>query len=165
MKSCSKRPRTLALIMRMRPLAQLFAHLLLIISIVTPQRVSQDVGMLSNDRLDGPGSDTFILLNGLSVTDDDVLGDYEAWVTKFNTGVSAEWLMTAHSGGELIWAVTGVVDSGPFNGEVYTATLTEYTESDCSIDTYGEALGRASSNRSNTCCARVDHADREAEHV
>lgn len=90
--------------------------------------------MMSNDQLSGPGSETFILLNGLSVADDNVLGDYEAFVT--NGGEATEWLLTASLGGVVVWAQTGVAtdDSDPTR---YTVTVTEYTESDCSIDTYG----------------------------
>lgn len=99
--------------------------------------------MMSNDKLDGPGSETFILLNGLTVADDNVLGDYKAWVTNGQDG--SEWLLTARSGGELLWVVGGVVRSDLDDSDTprYTATVTEYAESDCSIDLYGEAHGRS----------------------
>lgn len=109
---------------------------------ISLQRVLQDVGMMTNDMLYGPGSKIFILLNRLSVTNDDVLGDYEAWVTSGVDGT--EWLLTARSGGELIWASGGVVTDNSESTR-YTATVTEYTESDCRIYTYGEAHGRSSS--------------------
>lgn len=94
--------------------------------------------MVSNDKRNGPGSETFILLNGLSVTEDEVLGDYEAWVTNGEEGT--EWLLTALSGGELMWSREGVVtdESDDAGTTRYTATVTEYTESDCTIEAYGK---------------------------
>ena len=47
---------------------------------------SQDVGMWGDGRdgtygIDNPSSETYLTLNGLSVADDAVLGDYEIWGT------------------------------------------------------------------------------------
>lgn len=91
---------------------------------------------MSNDQLSGPATETFILLNGLSTTEDDVLGDYVVRVTSGEEGTS--WVLTARlSGGDFIWRYTGVVTARA-ESDRYTVTVTEYTESDCHIDTYGE---------------------------
>lgn len=92
--------------------------------------------MVSDDNTDGPGSETFILLNGLSVDDDMVLGDYKAYVTNGEEGV--QWILTARLGGELLWVEYGEVTPN-YESDKFTATVTEYSESDCNIDAYGEA--------------------------
>lgn len=91
--------------------------------------------MGSDDDLDGPGSETFILLNGLSNENDEVLGDYTAWVSNGEEGV--RWVLTARSGGELLWEREGEVTSA-YDSDKYTATVTDYAESNCDIDAYGE---------------------------
>lgn len=91
--------------------------------------------MVRDDDLDGPGSETFILLNGLSVENDEVLGEYTAWVSNCEEGV--RWVLTARSGSELLWAREGEVTSA-YDSDKYTATVIEYAESNCNIDAYGE---------------------------
>ena len=80
---------------------------------------------------------TYTLMNGLDVTEDPVLGDYTFWVKGGEEG--EEYLLTARASGELLWAVEGVVGSDPWDDDqpTYTATITEYEESDCKSDTYG----------------------------
>lgn len=100
----------------------------------------QDVGMageLRIDNYDDPGAETYILLNGLSVDTDAVLGDYTVWGRYAQE--DAMYTITARSGGELLWVVGGTVGK---DGETprFTATVTEYAESDCNIPAYGEAL-------------------------
>lgn len=91
--------------------------------------------MVSDDNTDGHGSETFVLLNGLSVDDDDVLGDYQAYVTNGEEGV--QWILTARSGGELLWVEYGEVTDA-YESDKFTATVTEYAESDCDTEAYGE---------------------------
>lgn len=38
-------------------------------------------GNVSNYKRNDPRSEAFTLLNSLSITDDDMLGNYKAWVT------------------------------------------------------------------------------------
>eukprot|EP00904_Undaria_pinnatifida_P011685 jgi/Undpi1/7647/HiC_scaffold_23.g10120.m1 len=96
-----------------------------------------DVGHYSNVRdgyeFDDPGSETYLSLNGLNVDDDAVLGDYVVW------GEAREgtiWSITARSGGELLWIAGGVIAEFESATDRYTATVSSYAESDCTIDTY-----------------------------
>lgn len=79
--------------------------------------------------------ETYVLFNGLSVDTDPILGDYIVWIE--GGTANGDYTMTARSNGELLWVEEGVLNS---DGETprYTATVTEYTESDCSIDVYGK---------------------------
>ena len=106
---------------------------------------SQDVGMVSDGRdgfgYDNPGSETYLSLNGLTVADDAVLGDYEIWA-EGDGGTS--WTITARSGGELLWVAGGVFSEFQEETERLTATVFSYAESDCTIDAYGEqSVGNA----------------------
>lgn len=89
-----------------------------------------------------PGSETYLLLNGLSVGDDAVLGDYEVWADKGREG--AKWTMTARSGGELLWITGGEFSEFQEETDRFTATVTAYAESDCTIDAYGESIPQCS---------------------
>lgn len=82
-----------------------------------------------------PGSETYLTLNGLSVADDAVLGDYEIWGTaRWGT----KWTLTARSGGELLWIAGGVFSEFQEETKRFIATVTSYAESDCKIDAYGK---------------------------
>ena len=76
-------------------------------------------------------------MNGLNVAEDPVLGDYTVWVRDGEEG--QEYLLTARASGELLWAVGGVVEFVSLEDDLitYTATITEYEESDCKTETYG----------------------------
>ena len=67
----------------------------------------QDVGIMSDDNVEGPGSETYTLLNGLNIDEDEVLGIYRAWITNGQPGTP--WIMTARLAGELEWAISGVI--------------------------------------------------------
>ena len=86
--------------------------------------------------IDNPSSETYLTLNGLSVADDAVLGDYEIWGTARE---GTKWTITARSGGELLWIAGGVFSEFQEETETFTATVTSYAESDCTIDAYGES--------------------------
>ena len=93
---------------------------------------------MSDDIVDGPGSETYTLLNGLNIDEDEILGTYGAWVANGLPGTA--WNMTAKLGGELVWAISGVLAEGYSSYDertYYPVTVTEYTESTCSIDLYG----------------------------
>lgn len=77
----------------------------------------------------------YLLFNGLSVDEDPVVGDYTAWITSGDEG--APYSITALLGGEVLWIEEGVLDSERRSPE-YVATLTEYADSDCSIEAYGK---------------------------
>ena len=82
--------------------------------------------------------ETYTLMNGLDVTEDPVLGDYTIWVHGGEEG--QKYLLTARTGGELLWAFGGVVGFDPWDDDeqlMYTVTITEYEESDCKTETYG----------------------------
>ena len=94
---------------------------------------------MSDDNVDGPGSETYTLLNGLNIDEDDVLGTYRAYIT--NGGEGTSWTLTARLAGELEWAVssfipshTGLNDDEP---TFYSVTVVEYSEGTCAIDLYG----------------------------
>ena len=75
-------------------------------------------------------------LNGLDVGTDPVLGDYEIW------GYGREgtkWTITARSGGELLWVAGGLFSQFQRETERFTATVTSYAESDCTVEAYGES--------------------------
>ena len=100
----------------------------------------QDVGVtgtFGSSADPGMKYNTYTLMNGLDVTEDQVLGDYTVWVKGEREG--EEYLLTARAGGELMWAVGGVVGFDPWDDDqlTYTATITEYEESDCKTETYG----------------------------
>ena len=102
--------------------------------------LSQDVGHYCDGRdgygFDNPGSETYLSLNGLNVGDDAVLGDYIVW-GKASEGTI--WSITARSGGELLWIAGGVIGELESETDRYTATVSSYAESDCTIDAYGES--------------------------
>ena len=105
------------------------------------KNVSQDVGTWGEtpDRMHGveyPGSESYLTLNGLNVADDAVLGDYVIWGTADG---GTKWTITARSGGELLWIAGGVFSEFQEETETFTATVTSYAESDCTIDAYGES--------------------------
>jgi len=121
--------------------------------------------MASLDDVRGPGTETFTLLNGLSVANDNVLGDYTAWVSLGNGDDGTEYLVTARSGGKLMWAVAGMAVDNTDENARYTAIVSEYTESDCSIDAYGNCpAGAFSSDGLAPCtaCAPGDVSDEGA---
>lgn len=101
---------------------------------------TQDVGIWA-ERREGRNGDciarpqTYLTLNGLSEDNDAVLGDYKIWVTG---GRSTTWTITARSGGELLWVNGGVFSEFQEETETFTATVTSYAESDCTVDEYGE---------------------------
>ena len=108
--------------------------------LVTMEISFQDVGIISSlGSYDDPGMKyhTYTLMNGLDVAEDPVLGGYTVWVRGGEEG--EEYLLTARAGGELLWAVGGVVGFDPWDDDqpTYTATITEYEESDCKSETYG----------------------------
>lgn len=95
---------------------------------------------------------SYVLSNGLSVDTDPVLGDYTVAIQTFS---NTSLIITAHSNGELLWedagrysegdgdVMYGVTVTGTYNDVeddlVYTATVTDYVESDCIRDTFGES--------------------------
>lgn len=86
---------------------------------------------------------SYLLFNGLSTNEDVVLGDYivyarTVWARDGSDAVP--WTLTARSGGELLWKVEGLSPAPGSATVAYTATVTEYGDSDCSIDTYGELV-------------------------
>ena len=110
---------------------------------------------MSDDNVGGPGSETYTLLNGLNIDEDEVLGTYRAWITNGQPGTP--WIMTARLAGELQWAISGVIPGGysydyddyyyddysyAFYDDrtFYPVTVTEYTESTCDIDLYGRKI-------------------------
>ena len=86
--------------------------------------------------IDNPSSETYLTLNGLSVADDAVLGDYEIWGTARE---GTKWTITARSGGDLLWIAGGTFSEFQEETERLTATVTSYADSDCTIDDYGES--------------------------
>lgn len=85
----------------------------------------------------------YLLFNGLSVDEDTVLGDYIVYartVSARDGSDAVPWTLTARSGGELLWEVQGLSPARGSATAAYTATVTEYSDSDCSIDTYGELV-------------------------
>ena len=103
----------------------------------------QYVGIMSDDNVEGPGSETYTLLNGLNIDEDEVLGTYRAWITNGKPGTP--WILTARLAGELEWAISGVIledDSYASDGDrnFYRIFVTEYTESTCDIDLYGRKI-------------------------
>lgn len=94
-------------------------------------------GKLRTENNGDPGAQTYVLLNGLSVDSDAVLGDYTVW-GKYAQD-DALYTITARSGSELLWVVGGTVGK---NGETpeFVATVTDYAESDCNIPAYGKIL-------------------------
>lgn len=84
---------------------------------------------------DNPASESYLTLNGLSVCDDAVIGDYTIWAT---ASEGTKWTMTARSGGELLWTKGGVFSEFQEETDTYTATVSAYAESDCTLDAYGE---------------------------
>ena len=121
-------------------------HLCTYVTLRTKKRfcvtnVWQDVGTWGEDldRMYGveyPGSESYLTLNGLNVVDDAVLGDYVIWGTAY---WGTKWTITARSGGELLWIAGGVFSEFQEETETFTATVTSYAESDCTIDAYGES--------------------------
>ena len=121
-------------------------HLCTYVTLRTKKRfcvtnVWQDVGTWGEDldRMYGveyPGSESYLTLNGLNVADDAVLGDYVIWGTADG---GTKWTITARSGGELLWIAGGVFSEFQEETETFTATVTSYAESDCTIDAYGES--------------------------
>ena len=102
---------------------------------------------MSDDNLEGPGSETYTLLNGLNIDEDEVLGTYRAWITNGRAGTP--WILTARLAGELEWAISGVVLEGYSYSSYddrtfYPVTVTEYTESTCDIDLYGRKINMMS---------------------
>lgn len=83
-----------------------------------------------------PSTETYVTLNGLSITDDVVLGDYEIWST---VAVGTTWTITARSARELLWIAGGTISEFEKETERLTATVTNYTDSDIVIDAYGES--------------------------
>ena len=77
----------------------------------------QDVGIMSDDNVRGPGNETYTLLNGLNIDEDEVLGTYRAWITNGREGTP--WTMTARLAGELEWAISGVI-SGGYSSDDYS---------------------------------------------
>ena len=100
---------------------------------------SQDVGSAGDGRdgygYDNPGSESYLSLNGLTVEDDAVLGDYDIWAEGAG---GTSWTITARSGGEVLWVSGGVFSEFQRETERFTATVSAYAESDCTIDAYGE---------------------------
>ena len=47
--------------------------------------------------------------------------------------------ITARSGGELLWTAGGVFGEDDYSTDRYTATVTSYADSDCTVDAYGES--------------------------
>ena len=100
---------------------------------------------MSNDNVQGPGSETYTLLNGLNIDEDEVLGTYRAWITNGQPGTP--WIMTARLAGELEWAISGVIpeDYASYDDRTfYPVTVTEHTESTCDIDLYGRKINTMS---------------------
>lgn len=78
---------------------------------------------------------SYILMNDLSVDSDMVLGDY--MVQGLYSREGGRYTITARSGGELLWIAGGELGKNEEQTPVYTATVTEYVESDCYIPDYG----------------------------
>lgn len=69
-----------------------------------------------------------------------VLGDY---VVKVDGGSSGtRWTLTARTGGKVAFIKEGVASN--HKTETFTVTITEYVDSDCKNDSFGEACINAS---------------------
>ena len=103
-------------------------------------QTNQDVGIWAESR-EGLNGDsirrpqTYVTLNGLSAANDAVLGDYKIWGTG---GQLTTWTITARSGGEMLWVQGGIFSEFQDETETFTATVTSYAESDCTVDEFGE---------------------------
>lgn len=90
-------------------------------------------GRHGTNGFDNPSTETNLSLDGLSVTDDAVLVDYESGGT---ADEGTKWTITASSAGD-----RSAVDRGRYflrtSGRL-TATVTGYADSDCTIEAYGE---------------------------
>ena len=87
----------------------------------------------------GPEAQTFLLLNGLSIKEDPVLGDCEAYVRTVGNvggGDPIPYTLTARSKGKVLRTVEGIyrpIGLGEAS-EPSIITLTDYAESDCSLE-------------------------------
>lgn len=101
--------------------------------------VSQDVGTWGDEHdgygEDFPGYESYVTLNGLNVGSDAVLGDYHIWGTGRE---GTKWTITARSGGELLWVAGGLFSQFQRETGNFTATVTSYAESDCTVEAYGK---------------------------
>ena len=102
---------------------------------------------MSDDNVEGPRSETYTLLNGLNIDEDEVLGAYRAWITNGKPGTP--WIMTARPAGELEWVISGVILEDPSyasdgDRNFYPVFVTEYTESTSDIDLYGRKINMMS---------------------
>ena len=89
----------------------------------------------------GPETQNFLLLNDLSVEEDPVLGDYEAYVRTVGGADDSDpvpYTLTARSEGKVLWTVKGISPERGERSESYIINLTDYAESDCGLERYGE---------------------------
>ena len=126
--------------------------------------LSQDVGMWTRGGLNPSTfdstdsereSEAYVTFNGLDVSTDAVLGDYEIWGTGREGTL---WTITARSGGELLWVAGGEFSEFETETRRMIATVTSYADSDCKNDNYGKQtfnIERQSSDRSSYVERRV----------
>lgn len=64
---------------------------------------------MTGDNTNGFGPETFYVYNGLSVGDDDVLGEYTANVFFGFAQTDTRWTLTARVDGEVVWTEGGKI--------------------------------------------------------
>ena len=86
----------------------------------------QVVGYVDVDDLDGFGPEIYRLYNGLSVDEQNVVGEYRAMIWG-DSGVSTTWTLTARVAGEVVWVETGVLPDGDeLTTELFSLTIDDY---------------------------------------
>lgn len=101
---------------------------------------TQEVGYLDRDDTSGFGPETYFVRSGLSVGEDDVIGEYVAYVDLWNGNPPLSWRLTASLHGKLFWVEEGETTVDNRRSGNFAIILEDYDDSPCIIEPLAGAV-------------------------